>query len=169
MFVQGAIMALAWSAVSQFVVPLRGTREFGLDRSGISSLLSLSQLMDLLVLLPVGWLADRIGRRPLLVAGALVLGLGLGALGLGSLPVFTVGCALFGLAMAGWMLPLGMIREHTEAAGLAWRAGAYRMGVDGAMFLGPLICGFLGEARTSIFIVLVGAASCAIAVRLMRT
>jgi len=76
MFVQGAIMALAWSAVSQFVVPLRGTREFGLDRSGISSLLALSQLMDLLVLLPVGWLADRIGRRPLLVAGALVLGLG---------------------------------------------------------------------------------------------
>ncbi|HYB70440.1 MAG TPA: MFS transporter [Candidatus Bathyarchaeia archaeon] len=168
MFAQGAIMALAWSAVSQFVVPLRGTREFGLDRGGISGLLSLSQLMDLLVLLPVGWLADRIGRRPLLIGEALVLGLALGALALGSLPVFTVGCALFGLAMAGWMLPLGMIREHTEAPQLAWRAGAYRMGVDGAMFLGPLVCGIIGEARTSIFVVLVGAASLGIAARVAR-
>jgi hypothetical protein len=42
MFALGVIMALAWSAVSQFVIPLRGTREFGLDRAGISGLLSLA-------------------------------------------------------------------------------------------------------------------------------
>jgi hypothetical protein len=40
--------------------------------------------------------------------------------------------------------------------------------VDGAIFLGPLICGVLGEAYTPIFIVLVGAAAFAIAVRLGR-
>ncbi len=168
MFALGVIMALAWSAVSQFVIPLRGTREFGLDRGGISGLLSLAQVVDLLVLLPAGWLADRVGRRPVLVAVAGILGLGLGAVGLGSLPLMAVGCALFGLGMAGWMLPLGVIREHTDATRLGWWTGVYRVGVDGAIFLGPLICGVLGEAYTPIFIVLVGAAAFAIAVRLGR-
>lgn len=168
MFALGVVMALAWSAVSQFVIPLRGTREFGLDRAGISGLLSLAQLVDLAVLLPVGWLADRIGRLPVLTVVAVTLGFGLFAVGLGSLPLLVVGCALFGLGMAGWMLPLGVIRQHTDVARLGWRTGVYRVGVDGAIFLGPLICGVLGEAHTPIFIALVGVAAFAIAVRLGR-
>ena len=169
MFALGVVMALAWSAVSQFVIPLRGTREFGLDRGGISGLLSVAQLVDLVVLLPVGWLADRIGRPPVLGVVSAILGVGLLAVGLGSLPVLAGGCALLGLGMAGWMLPLGVIREHTDVARLGWRTGAYRVGVDGAIFLGPLICGVLGEARTPFFIVLVGTASFAIALRLLRS
>ena len=168
MFALGVVMALAWSAVSQFVIPLRGTREFGLDRAGISGLLSLAQLVDLIVLLPVGWVADRIGRLPVLTAVAVTLGGGLLAVGLGSLPLLVVGCALFGLGMAGWMLPLGVIREHTDVTRLGWRTGVYRVGVDGAIFLGPLICGLLGETHTPIFIALVGVAAFAIAVRLGR-
>ena len=168
MFALGVVMALAWSAVSQFVIPLRGTREFGLDRAGISGLLSLAQLVDLIVLLPVGWLADRIGRLPVLTAVAVTLGFGLLAVGLGALPLLVIGCALFGLGMAGWMLPLGVIREHTDATRLGWRTGVYRVGVDGAIFLGPLICGVLGPAHTPIFIALVGVAAFAIAVRLGR-
>jgi len=168
MFALGVVMALAWSAVSQFVIPLRATREFGLERAGISGLLSVAQLVDLVVLLPVGWLADRVGRLPVLTAVAATLGLGLFAVGLGSLPLLVVGCALFGLGMAGWMLPLGVIREHTDVARLGWRTGVYRVGVDGAIFLGPLICGVLGEAHTPIFIALVGVAAFAIAVRLGR-
>ncbi len=168
MFALGVVMALAWSAVSQFVIPLRGTREFGLDRAGISGLLSLAQLVDLIVLLPVGWLADRIGRLPVLTAVAVTLGFGLLAVGLGALPLLVIGCALFGLGMAGWMLPLGVIREHTDVTRLGWRTGVYRVGVDGAIFLGPLICGVLGPAHTPIFIALVAVAAFAIAVRLGR-
>ena len=166
MFALGVIMALAWSAVSQFVIPLRGTREFGLDRAGISGLLSLAQLVDLAVLLPVGWLADRVGRLPVLIGVAAVLGVGLFAVGLGSLPLLGLGCALFGLGMAGWMLPLGVIRDHTDGARLGWRTGVYRVGVDGAIFLGPVVCGLLGEGRAPIFIGLIGVAAFAIAGRL---
>ncbi|MGH7300586.1 MAG: MFS transporter [Candidatus Rokuibacteriota bacterium] len=168
MFALGVVMALAWSALSQFVIPLRGTREFGLDRAGISGLLSLAQLVDLIVLLPVGWLADRVGRLPVLTGVAAILGLGLFAVGLGSLPLLVLGCALFGLGMAGWMLPLGVIREHTDVTRLGWRTGVYRVGVDGAIFLGPLICGVLGEAHTPIFIAAVGAAAFGIAVKVWR-
>jgi hypothetical protein len=68
--------------------------------------------------------------------------------------------------MAGWMLPLGVIRDHTDTARLGWRTGVYRVGVDGAIFLGPLIYGLLGEARAPLFIALVGVAAFAIAARL---
>ena len=65
------------------------------------------------------------------------------------------------------MLPLGVIREHTERSALGWRTGLYRVGVDAAIFLGPLICGFLGEGHTGAFIGLVGLAALAAGARLL--
>jgi MFS family permease len=167
MFAIGAIMALSWSSVAQFLIPLRGTREFGLDRGGVSGLLALGQLVDLAALLPVGWLADRVGRVPMLGVVLGLLGLGVCGIGLGSLPYFVAGCALLGLGMAGWMLPLGVIREHIEPRTLAWRTGLYRVGVDATAFLGPLICGVLGETRTPAFIGLVGLAAVVVGAHLL--
>ena len=86
MFAVGIVLALAWSAVSQFLLPLRGTREFGLDRGGVSGLLMLAQFVDLVALLPVGRFADRLGRTPVLGFVIVVLGLGTAAVGLGSFP-----------------------------------------------------------------------------------
>jgi len=157
MFAVGIVLALAWSAVSQFLLPLRGTREFGLDRGGVSRLLMLAQLVDVVALLPVGRLADRLGRTPVLGFVIVVLGLGTAAVGLGSFPWFVAGCACFGFGLAGWMLPVGVIREHTRAEYLAWRMGLYRVGVDAAMFLGPFASGLLGEENAGMFVTAVGA------------
>ena len=167
MFGVGAVMALAWSSVTQFLIPLRGAREFGLDRGGVSSLLALSQIMDLAVLLPVGWLADRVGRLPVLGVVLGLLGLGVWGSGLGPFPLFVGGCARLGLGMAGWMLPLGVIREHVEPHTLAWRTGLYRVGIDATAFLGPLICGLLGESFSAVFVGLVGLMAIAASARLL--
>jgi len=167
MFGVGAILAIAWSSVSQFLVPLRATREFGLDRRGVSALLALPQLVDLAALLPVGWLADRAGRVPVLGAVLLVLGAGTWATGLGPFPLVVAGSALFGMGMAGWMLPMGLIREHIGLRSLAWWTGLYRVGLDAAAFLGPLICGLMGEAHTAAFIAPIGLASIAAGGRLV--
>ena len=121
MFAAGIVLALAWSAVSHFLLPLRGHREFGLDRGGVSGLLMLAQLVDLVALLPVGRLADGLGRTPVLGFVIVVLGLGTAAVGLGSFPWFVTGCACFGFGLAGWMLPVGVIREHTAPS--TWRGG----------------------------------------------
>jgi hypothetical protein len=59
--VAGATVAVSYATVEQFVVPLRGSPEFGLDRAGIAQLLMLSQVADLVTLLPLGALADRRG------------------------------------------------------------------------------------------------------------
>jgi MFS family permease len=156
MFSAGVVFALCWSAVSAFVIPIRGTREFGLSRTGISRLLAMAQVIDLAVLIPVGRLADRVGRG--LVLGAVCVALGLGTLGvgLGSFPWFALGCACFGLGLGGWMLPLGVIREHTPVSRLAWRTGLYRVGVDSAIFLGPLVAGVLEGGGQRVFLAAIG-------------
>jgi hypothetical protein len=81
-----------------------------------------------------------------LVAGSLAVGVW--AIGLGSFPFFVAGTVFLGFAMAGWMLPLGVVREHTDAEAFARRTGLYRIGVDASAFLGPLVCGLVGEAHT---------------------
>jgi len=167
MFAVGIVLALAWSAVTQFLLPLRGTREFGLDRGGVSRLLILAQLVDLVALLPVGRLADGLGRVPVLGFVLVMLGLGTTAVGLGSFPWFVAGCAFFGLGLAGWMLPVGVIREHTRAEHLAWRMGLYRVGVDAAMFLGPFASGLLGEEHAGIFVTAVGGLALVVGGRLL--
>ncbi len=166
MFGMGVVMGLGWSSLSEFLIPLRGTREFGLDRAGVSRLLAISQIVDLVALLPVGWLADRIGRVPVLSLVAGSLALGVLAVGLGSLPVFVAGTVFLGLAMAGWMLPLGVVREHTGAEGFARRTGLYRIGVDASAFLGPLVCGLVGEAHTGFVVGGVGVVALAASVHL---
>lgn len=156
MFGAGIVFALSWSAVSAFVVPIRGTREFGLSRTGISWLLAMALVIDLTMLIPVGRLADRMGRGPILGAVSVVLGLGTLGVGLGSFPWFALGCACFGLGLAGWMLPLGVIREHTPVTRLAWRTGLYRVGVDSAIFLGPLVAGVLEGGGQRVFLAVIG-------------
>ncbi len=163
----GMVFALCWSSVSQFLIPLRGTREFGLERSGISRLLAMAQGVDLAVLLPVGQLADRLGRSRVLGAVALAMGLGALGTGLGSFPFFVAGCVGFGLGLAGWMLPLGVIREHAGREGLARRTGLYRLGVDAAVFLGPVASGFLGARAAGVFVAAVGLAALAAGARLL--
>jgi len=167
MFAVGATMGLGWSAVSQFLVPLRAAREFHMDRGGVSSLLAVPQLVDVAVLLPVGWLADRLGRAPVLGGVLVALGLGIWGTGLGPLGVVIAGSALLGVGMAGWMLPLGVMRAHIEPSTLAWRTGVYRVGVDATAFLGPLICGILGELHTGVFIGMIGLVAVGMGARLL--
>ena len=96
----GAAIAVSYSTVEQFAIPLRGSREFGLDRAGIARLLMLSQVVDVATLLPLGALADRRGTPAVLGGVLLVFALALGLVGFGTLPLVAMGCALFGFSMA---------------------------------------------------------------------
>jgi MFS family permease len=139
----GTATALSYATVEQFVIPLRGSREFGLDRVGIARLLMLAQLADIATLLPLGALADRRGTPVVLGGILLVFSLALALIGFGTLPMLAIGWVLFGFSMAGWMLPLGILRAVTPPTQIAWRAALYRVSVDGGMFAGPLLAGLL--------------------------
>jgi predicted MFS family arabinose efflux permease len=143
-FAAGGSVGAAYSTVEQFMLPLRASRALGLERAGISRLLLTMQACDIAALLPVGALADRVGVPRVLgvillvMAGACVL------IAFGGLPVVVAGSALFGLSMAGWMLPLGVLKRETAPERIAWRTGLYRVCVDGGIFVGPLLGGLLG-------------------------
>jgi MFS family permease len=143
-FAAGGTVALAYAMVEQFVIPVRGSREFGLDRAGIARTLMIAQATDLVALLPVGALADRRGTARVLGAILVVFAAAMALIGFGAtLPMLQAGCVLFGLSMAGWMLPLGVLRAVTPSARVAWRLSLYRVVVDTGMFLGPFLSGIL--------------------------
>jgi MFS family permease len=144
-FVTGGTVAVAYASVEQFVIPLRASREFGLPRAGVAQLLMTVQLCDIVCLLPVGLLADRWGGGRILSASLFVFGAGVGLVAFGDLTLLTLGCALFGMGMSGWTLPLGLLRRDTAPGQLAWRTALYRVGVDGGIFLGPLLSGLLAS------------------------
>ncbi len=78
-----------------------------------------------------------------------------------------VGCALYGLAMSGWMLPLGVLRAVTPPAQIAWRTALYRLWVDGGIFLGPFVAGLLWERHPRLLPGVMAAALAAIGLALV--
>ena len=120
-----------------------------------------TQVFDIAALLPVGILADRRGTARVLAAVLLVMATASALVGFGTLPVVVAGCVLFGFSMAGWMLPLGVLRLETPPEHIAWRTGLYRVCVDGGIFAGPFLAGLLGARHAPI---LAGVWSAALAV-----
>lgn len=153
-FIAGGAVAVTYSTVEQFIIPLRGSREFALERSGVARLLMAMQFCDIAALLPVGLLADRLGVDRLLPGILVVMGTANLLIGFGALPVLAAGCALLGLSMAGWMLPLSILRRETPPDHVAWRTGLYRVAVDGGIFLGPFLAGLLGARHAAVMAVL---------------
>lgn len=97
----GAAIAVSYSTVEQFAIPMRGSREFELDRAGIARLLMLAQVVDVATLLPLGARADRRGTPVVLGGVLLVFALALALIGFGTLPMLAVGCALSASAWRG--------------------------------------------------------------------
>jgi MFS family permease len=100
-----------------------------------------------LVLLPAGRFADRVGRRPVLVAGCAISGSAFVLLALvQSLPVFLVAMAVLGLG-SGLLdvAPGAIIGDIVEGRGGPVFA-AYSMSGDTANVVGPVAAGALAES-----------------------
>jgi len=141
----GFVLAVAWAAVGQFILPLRAAREFELSRLGVAMMLALPQVVDLCVLLPLGRLADRVSRTRLLGIILLVLSIGIAAMAFGSFPWAVFGCALFGLGLAAWMLPISLLGRPASPHAAALRVSLHRTFVDAGVFFGPLAAGLLAD------------------------
>jgi MFS family permease len=149
-FAAGVVSAVTYSTLEQFVIPFRGQREFALDRHGIAGLLMIVQAIDVVCLLPLGRLVDRVGVG--LVLGPTLIAHAVGAISiaLGGFAFVVAGCVLYGIGLAGWPLPLGLLRGETPPGQIGWRTAVYRVGVDGGIFLGPLLSGVLSGHATGI-------------------
>lgn len=168
-FATGATMACAYSTIEQFLIPLRGSRHFGLDRGGLAHLLQISLVCDIVALLPFGLLADRRGASRVLAAVAVAMAAAVVFIAFGPLPMVAVGCAILGFSMAGWMLPLSVLRTVTAPHQIAVRTGLYRVGVDGGLFLGPSLSGLVGGWSPALMPGLLAAALVAVGILMAAT
>lgn len=95
-----------------------------------------------------GALADRIGRKPPIVAGIFLIGGGIAAiLVTTTLAAWLVGAAIMGAGMA--LVYPNLISAVSDVAHPAWRGGAlgiYRLWRDGGYAVGPLIFGGIALA-----------------------
>lgn len=142
-FVAGTAVAVTYATLEQFAIPLRAGRELGLDRVGIAGLLMIVQLCDIVCLLPVGALGDRVGTARVYGLVLVAFAAAAACIAFGDLRWLVAGCVLFGVGMAGWTLPLALLRAETPPERIGWRIALYRIGVDAGMFLGPFLSGFL--------------------------
>ena len=149
-FAAGGIVAVSYATMEQFVIPLRGDRDFGLDRGGIARLLMIAQVCDIACLLPAGVLSDRRGVGRVLGVLLVTFGLGVMLIAFGHFALLVAGCVLYGAGMSGWTLPLSLLRGATPAPYVGWRTALYRVGVDGGMFLGPFLSGLLAGSYAGV-------------------
>jgi MFS family permease len=149
-FAAGAAVAIAYASVEQLVIPVRGSREFGLDRAGIARVFMLMQACDIAALIPIGILADRIGAVRILAGVTLTMAVASVLIAFTPLAGVVMGAALFGVAMGGWMIPLSVLRRETPPALVAWRTALYRVGVDGGIFAGPFLGGVFGGRHLAV-------------------
>lgn len=143
-FVTLGLVYGVWYAYSVFLVAL--LREFGWSRSVLAGAFSLFTLVHGGIGLPLGWLADRVGPRRLIVVGAAGLGAALvldGAIDRPWQLYLTFGLmTALGVAAAGWV-PAVMLVQRAFPHRIGTALGFTSAGVGFGIFLVVPICQWL--------------------------
>lgn len=122
--------------------------EHGLSDVQTAALLSVATLATLLVALPLGWLGDRLGARPLVVVGGVSLALSCLLLAVAnSFALLLVARALFGIS-DGIIWTLGLVVY--AGPGRPAKAMGRAMAIGGVgQLAGPLVTGALADTLGS--------------------
>jgi len=138
------VLSFIWAGFIATALPLFGGEVVGVSTSTLGLVLTAGLLVDLVLLLPMGWLSDRLAGRVVLAPALLLLSGGLALLpqaqSLGSL--FLVSICLH-TGFAAWGMPSAALALCTPRARLARTMGIYRLLVDGAVVIAPWLIGTL--------------------------
>ena len=150
----------------------------GVDESVIGFVFGLYAAMLLVSSIPMGLLSDRVGRRPLIVAGMLLLALATIFFGFATTVThLVVARAVQGVsAAATWSAGLALLADTCDPARLGEKMGISLSAVGLGTVLGPVVGGllfeYLGYAATflvpAVLVALVGLAVLAVPVRTVR-
>jgi MFS family permease len=159
-------LAVAWAGGIGTFLPLYGGRALGLSADALGRALSIAFAVEAAVLVPVGWVADALGRVRVLVIGLLVMLAGTllvptttGAVGFG------LGATLLTLGLTAWMVPPVLLTERLPGGFRGPAAGCYRLVSDLAYIIAPGSVGWLigrhgfrvtGLAMAVLFVVAAG-------------
>ncbi len=141
-------LAYLWmfAAVFGTLIPLFGKDELGMSPAAIGAVFAVGLAVELVVLYPAGSLADRHGRKRLLVPGMTMLTAFTAALGLSetALGLAALVAVLGAASGIGGTVPSAMLSDVVgkDDSGLA--VGVFRFATDVGWALGPLAAGFVG-------------------------
>jgi MFS family permease len=138
------VLSFIWSGFISTALPLFGGEVVGVSTSALGLVFTAGLLADLLLLVPIGWLADRLEARVVLTPALLLM-----AGALAYLPQATSLLALFLVSIglhtgfAAWGMPAAALALCTPRDRLARTMGIYRLLVDGAVVIAPWLIGTL--------------------------
>jgi len=155
-----AVAAVSWEAVLSTYLPALvlalGTgiavptlptlaQSFGVSFGIASGVVTSWLLGNLAATIPSGWLIDRFGRRPVMIAGPLICAVMAFSVALShSFPLLLVLRFIDGWAAQMWLMARIAAISHNAAAGERGRQVSWMFGMDGTGRLaGPVVGGFI--------------------------
>lgn len=142
------------------VVPLLAAAKLGLGPGEVGGLLALGSLLGLAATYPAGVLADRYGRKPIIVPSALLTAVAFVAYCVApSMAWFGVACVLWGVAAAvNGAAPAAYAADHAPPGMNAAAMSGYRMLSDVGYVIGPILLGLVVDWQGAETALLVAAA-----------
>jgi DHA1 family multidrug resistance protein-like MFS transporter len=138
------MLSFTWSGFLSTALPLYGGEVVGVPASTLGLIFTAGLLVDLALLLPVGWLSDRLDYRVVLTPAMLLMALTLAwlpqAQSLGGLLLLSIGIHT---SFAAWGMPSAALAQLSRGAHLRRTMGVYRFLVDGAVVIAPWLIGTL--------------------------
>jgi MFS family permease len=138
------ILSFTWSGFLSTAIPLYGGEVVGASTSTLGMIFTAGLLVDLALLLPVGWVSDRLDYRVVLAPAMLLMALVLAwfpqAQGLWGLLLVSIGIHT---SFAAWGMPSAALARLARGERLRQTMGIYRFLVDGAVVVAPWLIGTL--------------------------
>lgn len=143
-YVATFVMSFVWSGFLSTALPLFGGEVVHLSPSTLGLVLTVGLLFDLLLLLPMGWLSDRLECRVVLAPALLLMGATLAWFPYTASLTTLLGVSIaLHTGFAAWGMPSAALASCTPRHRLARVMGIYRLLVDGAVVIAPWLVGTL--------------------------
>lgn len=129
------------------IVPLIGTARIGLSAAEIGAGFGIASILGLIASYPAGALADRFGRKPVIVPSTLITGVSLLTFVFASsFTAFIAGCVLWGVASSiSGAAPAAYAADSAPRGMNAAAMSSYRMLADLGYVFGPIALGALAD------------------------
>jgi DHA1 family multidrug resistance protein-like MFS transporter len=138
------MLSFAWSGFLSTALPLYGGEVVGVPASTLGMVFTAGLLVDLALLLPVGWVSDRLDYRIVLAPAMLLMAVTLAwfpqAHSLGTLLLVSIAIHT---SFAAWGMPSAALAQLARGTRLRHTMGVYRFLVDGAVVVAPWLIGTL--------------------------